>query len=127
MKKGTGRSMRILLVDDEAELVSTLAERLSFRNIEADWVTTAEEALERVKNQRYAVAVLDVKIPRISGLALKKMLEEKDPRLKFIFLTGHGSEEDFMIGSAEAGEAYYLIKPVDLNLFIEKLKEIIGT
>jgi DNA-binding response OmpR family regulator len=114
-------------VDDEAELVSTLAERLSFRGIEADWVTDPEEALARVENQRYAVAVLDVKIPRISGLALKKMLEEKDPNLKFIFLTGHGSEEDFVVGAAEAGEAYYLIKPVDLNLLIEKLKEITGT
>jgi DNA-binding response OmpR family regulator len=116
--------MRILLVDDEAELVSTLAERLSFRGIEADWVTTGEEALKRVEEQRYEVAVLDVKIPRISGLALKKLLGEKDPKLKFIFLTGHGSEEDFAIGSAEAGEAYYLIKPVDLALLIEKLKEI---
>jgi YesN/AraC family two-component response regulator len=55
------------------------------------------------------------------------MLEEKDPQLKFIFLTGHGSEEDFVVGAAEAGEAYYLIKPVDLNLLIEKLKEITGT
>ena len=119
--------MRILLVDDEAELVSTLAERLSFRGIEADWVTSGEEALRKVERQRYDAAVLDVKIPRISGLALKKLLEEKDPHLKFIFLTGHGSEEDFMIGSAEAGEAYYLIKPVDLNLLIEKLKEIIRT
>ncbi|MBI4765189.1 MAG: response regulator transcription factor [Deltaproteobacteria bacterium] len=116
--------MRILLVDDEAELVSTLTERLSFRGIEADWATTAEEALEKADKQKYDVAVLDVKIPRISGLALKKLLEEKDPGLKFIFLTGHGSEEDFKIGSAEAGEAYYLIKPVDLNLLIEKLKEI---
>ena len=119
--------MRILLVDDEVELVSTLAERLSFRGIEADWVTSGEEALRQVERQRYDVAVLDVKIPRISGLALKKLLEEKDPHLKFIFLTGHGSEEDFRIGSAEAGEAYYLIKPVDLNLLIEKLKEIIRT
>jgi DNA-binding response OmpR family regulator len=119
--------MRILLVDDEAELVSTLTERLSFRGIEADWVTTAEEALEKADKQKYDVAVLDVKIPRISGLALKRLLEEKDPGLKFIFLTGHGSEEDFRIGSAEAGEAYYLIKPVDLNLLIEKLKEITNT
>ena len=47
--------------------------------------------------------------------------------MKFIFLTGHGSEEDFRIGSAEAGEDYYLIKPVDLNLLIEKLKEITNT
>jgi DNA-binding response OmpR family regulator len=126
MKKGAEKSMRILLVDDEVELVSTLAERLSFRGIEADWVTTAEEALKQVENQRYAVAVLDVKIPRISGLALKKLLEEKDPGLKFIFLTGHGSEEDFVIGSAEAGEAFYLIKPVDLSLLIDKLNEIIN-
>lgn len=119
--------MRILLVDDEAELVSTLTERLSFRGIEADWVTTAEEALEQAERQSYEVAVLDVKIPRISGLTLKKMLAEKHPSLKFIFLTGHGSEEDFRIGSAEAGENYYLIKPVDLNLLIEKLKEITKT
>ena len=63
-----------------------------------------------------------VKMPRITGLALKKLLEEKGPGMKFIFLTGHGSEEDFMIGSAEAGADYYLIKPVDLNLLIEKLK-----
>ena len=116
--------MRVLLVDDEAELVSTLAERLSFRGIEADWVTTAEGALEQVEKQCYTVGVLDVKIPRISGLALKKLLEEKCPEMKFIFLTGHGSEEDFMIGSAEAGEAYYLIKPVDLNLLLDRIKEI---
>jgi len=114
-------------VDDEAELVSTLKERLSFRGIEADWVTTAEEALQRVEKESYDVAVLDIKIPRISGLTLKKLLEEKDPGLKFIFLTGHGSEEDFKIGSVEAGEDYYLIKPVDLNLLIEKLKEITKT
>jgi DNA-binding response OmpR family regulator len=118
--------MRVLLVDDEAELISTLAERLSFRGIEADWVTTGEEALRQVEKQRYEVAVLDVKIPRISGLALKKLLQEKDPQLKFIFLTGHGSEEDFRIGAAEAGESYYLIKPVDLNLLMEKLKEIVA-
>jgi DNA-binding response OmpR family regulator len=116
--------MRVLLVDDEAELVSTLAERLSFRGIEADWVTSGEEALKQVERQRYEVAVLDVKIPRISGLALKKLLEEKHPELKFIFLTGHGSEEDFRIGSAEAGAEYYLIKPVDLNLLLDKIKEI---
>lgn len=116
--------MRILLVDDETELVSTLAERLSFRGIEADWVTSGEEAMARVEKGRYDVAVLDIKIPRLSGLALKKLLAEKDPGLKFIFLTGHGSEEDYKVGSAEAGEAYYLIKPVDLSRLIDRLNEI---
>ena len=49
------------------------------------------------------LAVLDVKIPKMSGIALKKMLEGKRPHLKFIFLTGHGSEDDFAKGTAEAG------------------------
>lgn len=116
--------MRVLLVDDEAELVSTLAERLSFRGFEADWVCSCEQAIEQVAKARYDVAVLDVKIPKMSGLALKKLLQEKDPRLKFIFVTGHGSEEDYKAGSVEAGKQYYLIKPVDLDRLIEKIKEV---
>jgi DNA-binding response OmpR family regulator len=116
--------MLVLLVDDETELVSTLAERLSFRGIEADWVNSSEAAIEQVEKRRYDVAVLDVKIPRMSGLALKKILKEKHPELKFIFLTGHGSEEDYKVGSAEAGASYYLIKPVELERLIEKLNEV---
>ncbi|MBW2589457.1 MAG: response regulator, partial [Deltaproteobacteria bacterium] len=45
--------MRVLLVDDEEELVSTLAERLSYRGISADWVTSGLEALEMAKNYEY--------------------------------------------------------------------------
>jgi DNA-binding response OmpR family regulator len=61
--------MKVLLVDDEHELVSTLAERLSFRGIQADWATSGEEAMRLTEKNTYDVAVLDVKIPRISGLS----------------------------------------------------------
>jgi len=117
--------MRVLLVDDEEELVSTLAERLSLRGIEAHWVTSAEEALQRVKGEHYDVAVLDVRIPRISGLKLKTKLEEIAPGMRFIFLTGHGSEDDFVAGAAEAGAGYYLVKPVNIDALIQKMKEVI--
>ena len=90
--------MKILLVDDEAELVSTLAERLSFRGIDADWATSAEDALSLSETETYDIALLDVKMPRVSGLELKKRLQEKRPDMKFIFLTGHGSEKDFLVG-----------------------------
>lgn len=115
--------MRVLLVDDEEELVSTLAERLAMRGIEADWATSADQALEKVISSTYDVAVLDVKLPRISGLALKRRLEEKVPGMKFIFVTGHGSEDDFRTGSAEAGEGYYLMKPVNIESLVEKMEE----
>lgn len=117
--------MKVLLVDDEKELVSTLAERLSLRNIEADWVTTGEDAVKSVESKAYDVAVLDIKMPRISGIELKKKLEEKTPDLKYIFLTGHGSEKDFIAASSETGSEYYLVKPVNIDELIRKMKEIL--
>ena len=115
--------MKILLIDDEEELISTLAERLSFRGIDADWVTNGEEALKKVETRCYDLAVVDVRMPNMSGLALKKILAEKCPRLKFIFMTGHGSEDDYKVGTAEAGAAYYLLKPLNIELLIEKIYE----
>ncbi|MBC8460463.1 MAG: response regulator [Deltaproteobacteria bacterium] len=115
--------MKVLLIDDEEELISALAERLSLRGIDADWVTNAEEALEKVEARRYDLAVVDVRMPKISGLALKKILVKKYPGMKFIFMTGHGSEDDYKEGAAEAGAAYYLLKPVNIELLIEKINE----
>jgi len=117
--------MRVLLVDDEKELVSTLAERLALRGVEADWVVSAEEALDAVEHCAYEVAVLDVRIPRMSGLNLKKLLEERCPEMRFIFMTGHGSEADFMTGIAEAGPGNYLVKPVKIEVLLEKIREAV--
>lgn len=117
--------MRVLLVDDEEELVSTLAERLLLRGIQADWATSGEEALRLAETGSYDLAVLDVKIPRISGLNLKKRLEEKLPGMKYVFVTGHGSEEDFRSGSSEAGEENYLVKPVNIEALILKMQVIL--
>lgn len=117
--------MKILLVDDEHELVSTLAERLSFRGIEADWAISGEEAMRLAEKNTYDVAVLDVKIPRIGGLELKRRLQSKLPVLKFIFMTGHGSEEDFRNCSAETADGCYLVKPVNIEDLIQKMNELV--
>lgn len=117
--------MKILLVDDEKELVSTLAERLEFRGIAADWTSTPETALTLVGEKKYQVAVLDVKMPGIDGFELKQRLEQKDSDLKFIFMTGHGSETYYRQGCSETGEAYYLVKPVEIDRLIEKLQEVL--
>jgi DNA-binding response OmpR family regulator len=105
--------VNILLVDDESELVSALAERLTLRGIAADYATDGEAAAERVRTQAYDLAVLDMKMPGLNGLDLKKKLQRLRPGMRFIFMTGHGSEEDFRAGSAEA--AGYLVKPVRIE------------
>jgi len=115
--------MKILLVDDERELVTTLAERLAIRGIDADWATTGEEALKMAEAESYTLAVLDIKIPRISGFSLKRKLQEKHPEMKFIFMTGHGCGYDLEAGSGEAGAENCLAKPVDIKTLIEKMNE----
>jgi len=116
--------MRVLLVDDEEQLVSTLAERLALRGIDARWVTSSKAALELVETETFDLAILDVKIPKISGIELKKRLQVLRPAMKYIFLTGHGSEDDFKIGAAEAGEDFYLVKPVKIESLLEKMNEV---
>jgi DNA-binding response OmpR family regulator len=114
--------MRLLLVDDEVEFVVTLAERLSLRGIEADWTDQGEKALKMAEENAYDLAVLDVKMPKTSGIDLKKRLQGKRPDMKFIFLTGHGSEESYSAGTSEAGYEYYLVKPIQIEDLVEKIR-----
>ena len=116
--------MRVLLVDDEEELVSTLAERLNMRGIDASWVSDCDSALEIIKSQQFDIALLDVKLPGMNGLELKRLMEIEQPEMKFIFVTGHGSEDDFIACTAESGQQYYLIKPVQIEVLMSKLNEI---
>jgi DNA-binding response OmpR family regulator len=118
--------MRVLLVDDEQELASALAERLNMRGIETDWVTTGDEALQKAAGVAYDLAVLDMRMPVMGGLELKALLQAKDRRLKFIFVTGYGSEKDFEAVACQAGEECYLVKPVDINLLIQRMHDLLA-
>lgn len=112
--------MKVLLVDDEKEFVSALAERLSFRGIDADWTVSGEDALKMARGKHYEVAVLDVKMPGLGGIELRKKLHGLHSQMKFVFLTGHGSQEDFKVASKEA--SFYLAKPLKIEELIQKIK-----
>lgn len=117
--------MRVLLVDDEYELVSALAERLGFRGIEAEFETTPVAALALAEKKTFDVAVLDVKMPGMNGIELYSKMQKIQPGLKVVFLTGHGSLDDFQTGAAQ-GEAY-LVKPVDIDVLLEVIDKGMGT
>lgn len=115
--------MRILLVDDEEELVSALAERLDIRGIEADYVTSGEEALYAAKQKHYDLVILDVKMPHLSGLELWDQLKVKYPEMKCIFLTGHTSEKDFQAGVSTG--ALYLLKPLKIETLMQSIQTML--
>jgi CheY-like chemotaxis protein len=72
-----GITVKVLLVDDEKDIVSTLAERLSLRGIDATWATNGEEALQRLQKGAFDLAILDVKMPQMNGLELQKRMNKK--------------------------------------------------
>jgi CheY-like chemotaxis protein len=63
-------------------------------------------------------------MPGIGGIELKRQLKGLAPEMKFIFLTGHGSKNDYETGSAEV--ARYLAKPIQIDELIRNLQEVTG-
>jgi DNA-binding NtrC family response regulator len=118
--------IRILLADDEEELVVTLAERLEIRGFAVKWVTTVTAACDILRDHVFDVAVLDVKLPGMSGPDLKRRMARIAPQLKFIFMTGHGSADSFKECAAEAGSSYFLMKPINIDVLVQKIREIAG-
>ena len=113
--------MKVLLVDDEKEMVAALAERLSFRKVDAEWVTCGKDAITLLVDNHFDVLVLDVKMPGMGGLETMKEIQKIKPESKVIFLTGHGSTSD-REACEKAGASSYLMKPVDIDVLIEELK-----
>ncbi|MBG0775164.1 MAG: response regulator [Desulfovibrionaceae bacterium] len=114
--------MKLLLVDDEVELASTLAERLGLRGFDAKWASSGDEAIRLAAAESFDVAVLDMKMPGVSGLELKRRLSEIAPSLRFILITGHGSVSDFMAGQSDGLTC--LIKPVNIETLTRHLRAL---
>ena len=119
------RPKKILLVDDEAEFSSTLAERLSLRGFEPDTAQDGDSALVKIEEEEWGVAVLDLMMPGMDGLTTLKRIKEIKPDLPVILLTGHGSTKEGMEGMT-LGAFDYLIKPLAINELIEKIREALA-
>lgn len=113
-------ALRVLIVDDEAELVSALKERLNLRGFAADGVTTGVEALRHLETEPCDVVLLDMKMPGLGGLEVIRRIKEQKPNLEVVLLTGHGSVNSVEEGMA-LGAFDYLMKPVKIDNLVRIL------
>jgi DNA-binding response OmpR family regulator len=116
------KPIRVLLVDDEADFVETLAERLEIRGFEPSVALDGPAALERLKDFVPDVMVLDLKMPGMGGLEVLRESLRKSPKLPVIMLTGHGSEQERDEALA-SGASTYLQKPIDIESLAKLLEE----
>ena len=114
---------RILIIDDELDFGTTLAERLELRGFAAKAVGGAEEAMAVLTaDWRPDVVLLDLMMPGVDGLATLDLIKQHDPKIQVIILTGHGSTESGIIGM-QRGLFDYLMKPVDIGELITRINE----
>lgn len=118
--------LRVLFVDDEEELVSTVVERLGLRGIDARGATSGIDALRFIEEQVFDAVVLDVKMPGLGGFEVIKRIKQERPDLFVVFLTGHGSEDNAAEGM-RMGAFDYLMKPVDIDALVEILNKATQT
>lgn len=113
--------LQVLIVDDEEELVSALAERLTLRGLEIQVASNGADALRLVREHEFTVVVADVKMPGIGGLELTAAIKRDNPELPVILFTGHSSVDDAQRGM-EHGASEYVMKPVDIDVLVEKIR-----
>jgi DNA-binding NtrC family response regulator len=114
--------VKVLLVDDEMEFVSTLTERLSLRGFDATMALSGEEALRLIASDPPQVVVLDTMMPGIKGLDVLKHIKREYPAIQVLLLSGNLSTTDGAEGM-RLGAFEYLFKPLSINELIETVKK----
>lgn len=103
-------SARILIVEDETHIRSGLRDVLVKNGYQVDETGSGEEALTRLHVHRYEAAIVDIRMPGMSGIDLLKTIRSRWADLSVIILTGHGTL-DSAIAAVRAGAYDYLLKP----------------
>jgi len=114
---------RIMIVDDEEDIVLGLSRFLKKSGYDVVYETSPKKALEVLSAEPADILIADVKMEELSGLELISQARQKNPDIKIIIMTARGSEEIERI-SYERGALEYLEKPFDVEYLLEVLKKI---
>jgi CheY-like chemotaxis protein len=120
------RPLRILVADDNADSAVLLAAMLRHTGHEVETAFDGLEALAAVERLRPDVAILDLGMPRLSGLEVARRIRELPASMVLIAMTGWGQEEDKRAAS-EAGFDHHLTKPVEyavLHRLLERVEPV---
>lgn len=111
---------RIMIVDDEAELMTALCEAVAEQGYEAKGFIAGAEALKVLVEQDYDLLLTDLMMPEMDGIALLKAGLEIDPNLVCIIMTGHGTVQT-AVEAMKKGAFDYILKPFKLNTLMPAL------
>ena len=119
-----GEAKKILIVDDEQDIVETLKFMLEAEGYECFCAYDGENGLTLAKEIIPDLMILDIMMPKINGYKISRLLkyDTKYKDIPIIMVTARSQEEDKLIGQ-ETGVNEYITKPFELDDIIKKVKE----
>jgi DNA-binding response OmpR family regulator len=115
---------RILIVEDEPNMVAGLRDNFEYEGYEVITAADGVEGLSQALANSPDIVILDVMMPRMSGLDVCKQLRAKRPSLPVIMLTARGQEVDKVVG-LELGADDYVTKPFSIRELIARVKAVL--
>lgn len=118
---------RVLIVDDEPDIVESIKFNLELENIECIEAYDGEEALSKAKKESPDVIILDIMLPKINGYKICRLLkfDESYKDIPIIMLTARTQEKDIKLGE-ETGADEYVTKPFDVDMLVALVKKYLG-
>ena len=113
--------IKILITDDEVKFLDSIAQRLELRDFEVTKASNGKDAIEAARNDKFDLALLDLKMPEMDGKQVLEILKQEHRFIEVVILTGHGSM-DSAVECTKLGAFGYLPKPYELDKLIETLK-----
>jgi len=110
----TGKSEKILVVDDEVRMCDSLFELLSGAGFEVATTQSATDAIDKIRADNFDLVITDIKMPGKTGLELLKAVKSIDPEIVVILITGYASLESALEAIKEGAFEYHL-KPVEFS------------
>ncbi|MEM3018015.1 MAG: response regulator [Candidatus Bathyarchaeia archaeon] len=113
---------RILVVDDDPDILSSLKSILEFKGYMVDTAVNGREAIEKSKSEYYNLALLDIKLPDMEGTDLLTKMHRTTPKMMKVMLTGYPSLEN-AVKSLNLGADAYIMKPVKPEVLLKTIEE----
>ncbi len=112
---------KILVIDDERPIRSTLKEILEFENFKVDTAEDGKQGLEMILANKYDLILSDIKMPKMDGMELLDALIEKGIETPLVMISGHGNVET-AVEAIKKGAYDFIQKPLDLNRTLVTLR-----
>jgi CheY-like chemotaxis protein/DNA-binding transcriptional ArsR family regulator len=113
--------MKILLVDDDVELLDQMSKFLEKREYSVETASSGAKALEKLKDGAYDIVITDLKMPKVTGMDVLREAKRVSPSSFVIILTGYGTIEN-AVEAMKVGAYEYLTKPFKTQDLLEKIE-----